>query len=942
MARVSLALALLLAAALVSAFQQHAHGAPRSAGRDVVPNSYILQVDASAGTLAKRGLTPFAALSRTLAAVENKGIRYTLRQRFDSLPDVFHGASIQVPDGVSLDQLSHIEGVKRVWPVQKIHPLREPAVADNTASSSSRLSKRISLGVDVSIKATTFPPASAYLNDTFYPHVETGIDAMHNSGFLGRGVKIAILDAGVDYTNPILGGCFGPGCHISFGYDFVGDNYNGDNTPVPDSDPFASCTDHGTHITGIIGALANEYGLSGVVPQATLGHYRVAGCNVASSDDLIIAGMMRALQDGVDVINISLGSVVSWLDNSPTQIVAEYLASQGVAVIAAAGNDRTEGLFFAAAPAAGRSIIAVGATDPLYWVAYYANVRGKPPVPYMSPQPFNLPNDYILYFTSTDPAVTNDACSPLPSSTPNLAGRVVVVRRGTCDFSVKLANVAAAGAKVVLVYNSPNTLTLPQFNVGSTGLLAVGGLRYDDGVRLLEYYKALPRSQAMSFPSGSLVPGVVDGVTGGTAAYYSTFGPTNDLTVYPSLTAPGTNILSTVAGGLGIMRGTSQSAPLMAGAYALVLAERKSEGLTLQQLKSIFMTSAVPIPLNYGGATLDSVVSQGAGKLNVNTAFAAKTLISPPQLELNDTANPSRIQRITLTNRNAAAITYTFGATFAQGVVTYNNGALTDVLPSLVPDDLDSPRIVIAFSPTSLVIPAGGTAAVTVTFTAVRYTAQQAARFPIYSGFVNIRGEQPGGKRYQAFTVPYFGLASRMIDMPIIDTTDIALGATVPFLAVGQDIATGAITISRRNPAYVYFRLAAGTRRLTLDLVPANIDFQGTIPAVQNPAARLAKRSKRDLVKRATPTLYSDVPTVGSLLAPSYWPPRDYLVDGPYPFSDYELPLDGTYSAADGSTASVPNGQSYRVLLRALKITADPKLSSSYESWLSTPFVFSA
>lgn len=72
--------------------------------------------------------------------------------------------------------------------------------------------------------------------------------------------------------------------------------------------------------------------------------------------------MMRAVQDDVDVINVSLGSVVSWINNSPTQIVAEYLATQGIAVVASAGNDRTEGLFFAAGPAAGVATLAVGAT----------------------------------------------------------------------------------------------------------------------------------------------------------------------------------------------------------------------------------------------------------------------------------------------------------------------------------------------------------------------------------------------------------------------------------------------------------------------------------------------------------------------------------------------------------------------------------------------------
>jgi subtilisin family serine protease len=171
----------------------------------------------------------------------------------------------------------------------------EPTVSDFTPVSSSSFSvksKRDDHALEK--RGTTFPPASAYLNDTFYPHVQTGIDVLHNKGILGQGVKvgvsssqatetaltsdctqIVVVDEGVDYTNPILGGCFGPGCQISFGYDFVGDNFSGTNAPVPDSDPFSSCSNHGTHTTGTVGALANEYGFSGAAPMATIGHYRV-------------------------------------------------------------------------------------------------------------------------------------------------------------------------------------------------------------------------------------------------------------------------------------------------------------------------------------------------------------------------------------------------------------------------------------------------------------------------------------------------------------------------------------------------------------------------------------------------------------------------------------------------------------------------------------------
>lgn len=66
-------------------------------------------------------------------------------------------------------------------------------------------------------------------------------------------------------------------------------------------------------------------------------------------------------------------------------------------------------------------------------------------MPYQAPTPLNVSDTRILYFTSTDPTVQDDACSALPASTPDLSNKVVVVKRGTCDFTTKLANVAKAG-----------------------------------------------------------------------------------------------------------------------------------------------------------------------------------------------------------------------------------------------------------------------------------------------------------------------------------------------------------------------------------------------------------------------------------------------------------------------------------------------------------------
>lgn len=108
----------------------------------------------------------------------------------------------------------------------------------------------------------------------------------------------------------------------------------------------------------------------------------------------------------------------------------------------------------------------------------------------------------------------------------------------------------------------------------------------------------------------------------------------------------------------------------------------------------------------------------------------------------------------------------------------------------------------------------------------------------------------------------------------------------------------------------------AGTRKLTVDLVDANIDYNATVPAVTNAAQRLIKRSNNELSKRATPTNYADVPTIGSIYAPPYAPARDYLVSYTSgPFSDYELPI-LTYTNKNGVNETAATNTPYRVLIR--------------------------
>ncbi|MDP3697100.1 MAG: S8 family serine peptidase, partial [Candidatus Taylorbacteria bacterium] len=170
----------------------------------------------------------------------------------------------------------------------------------------------------------------------------------------GLGTTVAIIDTGVDYTHPDLGGCLGASCKVIGGYDFV----NLDSDPKDDMG-------HGTHVAAIA---AGEGTLNGVAPGAKILAYKVLDKNGLGSWSSVIAGIDRALdpnQDGdlsdaADVMNLSLGGGGN--PDDPVSLAVDNAVRAGSVVVVAAGNSGPrEGTI--GSPGTAREAVTVGATD---------------------------------------------------------------------------------------------------------------------------------------------------------------------------------------------------------------------------------------------------------------------------------------------------------------------------------------------------------------------------------------------------------------------------------------------------------------------------------------------------------------------------------------------------------------------------------------------------
>lgn len=846
-------------------------------------------VELNSPAAVNRFADPHASLFEHL---ERRGVDWVTHTKFDS--DVFTGVTVSLSNPEDVAKLESLSVVKSVRPVRQFP---RPRV----------FSKHLLSGPDD-------PAAPA--GDSDSTHKMTGVDKLHAEGVFGKGIKIGIIDSGVDYTHPNLGGKFGPGNKIAGGTDFVGDDFTGQNDPVPDSDPLDQCAGHGTHVSGIIGANpGNPYNISGVAYEAELRMYRIFGCPEAgtTTDDIIVQALLLAYQEGNDVITLSLGGPDGWTESAGS-VVASRIAQKGRVVTIAAGNEGEFGAWYTSSPGNGLDVISVSSIDNTEAVFNSIKVTGSDHglIPYLTDgglSPLNATGEWPIYATSKDTAVTDDACNPLPASTPDLSKFITVIRRGTCNFTDKLANAAAKGAKLVVVYNNGGAFAPVVFGNTTAAVL----IQDADGAFLVDQFNK-GTGIKISFPqTNALVREAAP--TGGLVSSFTSFGPSNDMFFKPAVAAPGGNIVNTWPVPLGSfvsISGTSMATPHTAGAAALILQAKGKSADLAKSIRTLLETTASTVAADKtDSAPPQTLAQQGAGLINVYNAVHYQTTVSPGELLLNDTAHWKTFHTITINNNGKTKQTYRVSHLAAGTAITLKKNSPE---PAEYPVPQTTDKVTVHIGTPAVTIEAGKSATVQVAFTAPQ--GLPAAQLPVLSGFIQIVG---GG---ETLKVSYLGVAANLKDAAVIDGSTAFFGFRTPTLLDAQSNeqdTTANYTLKGEDAPTLLFRMAMGTPFLAIDLVPADLHVHVTLNPPKNLAAsRIAPVSSFDAVR-----------TVGRIGDIEYMSRDNSSPDQGY--STISLP------PKFGNGTDITPG-SYRLLLRALKITGDRTKEDDYEVYMSPAF----
>jgi minor extracellular serine protease Vpr len=575
----------------------------------------------------------------------------------------------------------------------KLAKLQDAAAAQvRAAVPSAQVQSRFSIlldGLTVRLPAKSLPKllgvsavTKIYPNLSYYstmdrgPSVIKATDLQAATGDKGQGIKIAVVDTGVDSTSPFLNPA---------GFSYPAGFPRGDTKlttpkvivarsfpgPVRDklsAAAFDKTEPHGTHVSGIAAgdegtnapagpdhpAVAN---LSGVAPKAWIGNYRVftvpTPLGHQANTPEIVHAFEAAVADGMNVINFSGGGPQTDPANDAMYETVHNVALAGVVPVIAAGNDREDfGLGTTGSPGTAPDAIAVAATSNSHVFAPALGVVGGPPslgaVPLQSAGGAKLPGAWstldqtivdVSSIIGTDgkpveshlcgsAADPNTSLGTLPKG--SVAGKILLADRGTCTFISKAERAFLGGASGLILIDN----RFGEANPIPVRLPLAGGMISDlDGKQLRAYLAANGGQAKIRVTSGIEE---IPTNRGGIITSFSSAGPTDfGHMLKPDISAPGLDVLSstppaTTGSTFSVFAGTSMATPHIAGAAALLL--QRHAGWTPYQVKSALMTTAGPAWGDTARTQEAPVLLGGAGLANVSNADDPKVFTDPQSL----------------------------------------------------------------------------------------------------------------------------------------------------------------------------------------------------------------------------------------------------------------------------------------------------------------------
>ena len=594
---------------------------------DAVPDS---KTEAQSAALERQQASVVAEIEDTVLDGESLDVAYHYTW-------LLNGVAAEVPYG-TVESIKAVDGVKQVL-IQPVYEVCTTGVADPKTNSDG---------------------------------VMIGRESTWAQGYTGKGIKIAILDTGIDIDHPNfqaldadkltadsateatvaavldklqanarLDGALTVddvwySTKVAYAFNYCDDDL--DITHDNDTEG-----DHGTHVAGI--AAANKVEGSdvvGVAPDAQLYVMKVFGKNGGAYTQDILAALEDALMLGADVVNMSLGSPAGFTsDGEEIDAIYARVAETNTVLSISAGNEYTSGYGNAwgtdtnltlnvdnatvGSPGTYANVLSVASVENVKVLTNYIDAEGYQ-IAYFEDGANNEP---LTSLTGAYELVAVPGYGEAEDFEGlDVAGKVALVMRGSISFYEKCDNAAAAGALGCIIFNNTSgtihmnlddcTSTIPCVSISmSSGLYLLNALEENPGLTV-----SFPAEKA-SIPNEEAYQ----------MSDFSGWGVAPDLTLEPDITAPGGNIYSTLDGGTyGLMSGTSMAAPNLAGMSALVMQyvrENFPAGTDCRTLvRDLLMSTSVPLSYGNEGEIPYSPRQQGSGLANAFNAVTTQAYLT--------------------------------------------------------------------------------------------------------------------------------------------------------------------------------------------------------------------------------------------------------------------------------------------------------------------------